>query len=201
MTPPRRARTAQPNASAYTGTSGHSGVVTPAIANTAAGPTACQPDAATTSIPSLRSGSRYCAIHAAPASPASTARGTSCGGSVNSITTCTGAVGSAHPGPISNSTLAVTTYAATHHPSIDHGIDSGGASSTQPIATTRNDPPVRTADHRSRRSGAPCPRRRDSMISAASAAMSGASVELDVSRPHQSALGAVPAYRCRNGST
>ena len=48
------------------------------------------------------------------------------------MTTSTGVVGNAEPGPISNSTDAAATYAATHRRNSVTGTSGGGARYAQP---------------------------------------------------------------------
>ncbi len=140
-----------------------------AIAKTAAGPTTCHADPASTIGRSLRSGSRRRPTVAAPASPHSTATGTSCGGRTKSITTCTGVVGSAEPGPISNSTEAATMYTAMHAANEPIVQVEGGASAFHAATPSRNEPPVMSPDHRSLPRTSSRMRRRASRTTATSA--------------------------------
>src|SRR5882724_6526464 len=82
-----------------------------------------------------------------------------------------GVVGSAEPGPISNSIDAATTKAATQAANVAIGIERGGAMRFHVATATMNDPPVSNAERRSATflsAGPLRKRRRDAASNAAS---------------------------------
>ena len=108
------------------------------------------------------------------------------------MTTWTGMVGSAHPGPISNSTQPAAMCAAMHAANNPIGTDAGGANQIHAATTTRKEPPVASPERRSLTARSRRIRRRDALTSSAAAAMS-------TSGSRTVAVTAEPAERERRG--